>query len=959
MWRVGKILFSSRFAQRIFLLFVSVAFAPIVVVAMLSFDHVSKQLYEQSYEQSRQTSKAVGMELFRRLSLASTELEQIAETLGSRLTGNWNAMQLTADIHVQNLSSLAIIEKDGTMSLLQGVQDHLPELSKKQQQALVAGKTMIHLHQLEDHVKEVILARPLDARDPASGVIIGKVNAGLLWSVRNLLPSSTELAILMPANDIVYSSRPSNGSLTDKIVPLLAESISGHFQWDVDGSTYLASYWSVFTDMDFSIPYLVIVASQPEGDVLAPIADFRNIYVPLLVVAVLAVSFVAARQLRKSLAPLVVLRDATRNIANGQLNTKVTITSHDEFAQLGESFNLMAARLEKQFASLSTMAEIDQLILSSFDARYIIETVLGRAAELTPCAVAAILEIEDENSGIGRLSMRINKPAAETVETHVILARGEKLFLDDKPDGLLIDQVSDLPSCLQSLSQDTGASTFLLFPIYIKKRLAAVLAMGYVTQHANNGLNEGQLRKFADHVAVALSNADWEERLYHQAHYDALTNLPNRALLKDRLEQAIARAQRNRSYVGVMFLDLDRFKLVNDSLGHDVGDQLLIQTAQALQTNVRSVDTVVRFGGDEFVVIIPDIDQSGEVVSELGGIADKIIASNPGEFIIDNHNVHSGMSIGIALYPKDGETPDELIKNADTAMYHAKEQGRDRYEFFAPELNEAASRRLSLEHELRRALENREFDIHYQTKIDSQSGKLVGVEALIRWMHPEKGLILPSEFIPVAEETGLIDRIGDRVLSMVCQQMKKWCDAGLPHIRMAVNVSPRQFRKSDFPVRVAEILKSSQLDPTVLELEVTEGSVMENIDEAIEKLNILNAMGVHLSIDDFGTGYSSLSYLKNLPIHSLKIDQTFILDMIDDQNTQAIVASTIYLAHQLGLSVVAEGVETGEQRKLLETWRCDVLQGYLFGAPLPGHQFETLLGQSKGEEKELLPKVYG
>lgn len=327
-------------------------------------------------------------------------------------------------------------------------------------------------------------------------------------------------------------------------------------------------------------------------------------------------------------------------------------------------------------------------------------------------------------------------------------------------------------------------------------------------------------------------------------------------------------------------------------------------------------------------------DISSDVVSELGGVADKIIASTTGELNIENHMEYSGMSIGISLYPKDGETPDELLENADTAMYHAMEQGRDRYEFFAPELNEAAILRLNLEQELHRALRNGEFVVHYQSKVDCLSGELAGIEALIRWHRPEKGFVQPSEFISIAEEAGLILKIGDWVLNTVYRQMKAWRDADLPAIRVAVNVSPRQFSEPDFPVKVAEILKTSQLDPEQLELEVTEGSVMENIDDAIGKLTLLNAMGVHLSVDDFGTGYSSLSYLIKLPIHSLKIDESFLSSVVDEHNTQTIVSSAICLAHQLGLGVVAEGVETEEQRALLQHWQCDVLQGYLISKPL-------------------------
>ena len=955
----SDLFFNSKFARRIFLIFVIAAAIPVTVVALLSLDHVSAQLRDQSHEQSRQTSKSVGMELFRRLSMAADELEQVARQLGPDPVEQHQSLQTLVDTQLRYLTELAVVEHGGSTSTLRTVFDQLPEFSVTQRQALVAGKTVLQARRVNEQLTQILMARSLDTQTLEHGVLIGEVSQEFLWAVRSMLPSSTEVTILTSDNVIAYNSGLSEESLTSTIKPLLSDSISGHFNLTIDNSTYLASYWSVFTESTFSMPYLLIVASQPEDEVLAPITDFRNIYSPALILAVLIMSFVAAGQIRKRLTPLVVLRDATQSIASGDFSRKISISTDDEFAQLAAAFNAMAGKLEKQFTSLSTMAEIDRLILSSFDTQYIIETVLDRASELTPCAVVAMLEIEDARINTGRLSVRANTSLTETSGTHVRLSPEEIEVLGDKPGSVLINSETAIPSFLESLSGDGNVCTFLLFPMFVKQRLAAVLIMGYAKQHTRNGFNEGQLCKLADHVAVALSNASWEERLYHQAHYDTLTNLPNRALLKDRLEQAIARAQRNQTYVGVIFIDLDRFKLVNDSLGHDIGDKLLNNTAQLLVNTVRNVDTVVRFGGDEFVIIIPDITRKGDVVSELGGVADKVIATTTGEFDIDNHMVYSGMSIGIALYPKDGKTSDELVKNADTAMYHAKEQGRDRYEFFAPELNEAAILRLNLEQELHRALRNGEFVIHYQSKVDCLSGKLVGVEALIRWNHPQKGFVQPSEFISIAEEAGLILKIGDWVLNTVCRQMTAWHEAGLPAIRMAVNVSPRQFREPDFPVRVAEILKTTQLDPKLLELEVTEGSVMENIDDAIGKLDILNTMGIHLSVDDFGTGYSSLSYLIKLPIHSLKIDQSFILNMVNDQNTQAIVSSTIYLAHQLGLGVVAEGVETHEQRELLQNWRCDILQGYLVGKPVTSDQFRALLAQNTGNVKPLIPKAQG
>lgn len=442
---------------------------------------------------------------------------------------------------------------------------------------------------------------------------------------------------------------------------------------------------------------------------------------------------------------------------------------------------------------------------------------------------------------------------------------------------------------------------------------------------------------------MALSNANWEERLYHQAHYDTLTNLLNRALLKDRLEQAIARARRNDTSVGVIFIDLDRFKLVNDSLGHETGDRLLQRFAEMLLGSVRSVDTVVRFGGDEFVVIIPDIRNGDETLTALSAIAETIHAGSRAKFNLDKRSVHAEASLGIAVYPRDGDTPDELIKHADTAMYHAKEQGRGCYKFFAPELNAVATRRLNMEHELRKALENDEFLVYYQPKYDCTGGRLTGAEALVRWLHPQKGMVPPSEFISLAEETGQIKPLGEWVLATASRQISAWRNAGLPAFRISVNLSPHQFRDAEICASVAQILKDCQLEANDLELEVTEGAVMENTAASIDNLRRLHSMGVRLSVDDFGTGYSSLAYLKALPIHALKIDRSFVVDMLSDSRARAIVSTIIVLAHNLGLDVIAEGVETEPQKLQLEKFHCDECQGYLFSRPLPRAEFQSLL----------------
>ncbi len=429
-----------------------------------------------------------------------------------------------------------------------------------------------------------------------------------------------------------------------------------------------------------------------------------------------------------------------------------------------------------------------------------------------------------------------------------------------------------------------------------------------------------------------------EERIHYLAHHDPLTRLPNRTHLQARLEQAIATARREEGRLAVLFIDMDHFKNINDSLGHHVGDKLLVEVAVRLRESVRESDVVARLGGDEFVVVLTDI--AGDTVATVAG---KLLKNLARSYAIDDHTLHSTPSIGISLFPGDGADVETLMKNADTAMYHAKEAGRNTYQFFAATMNAAATERIVLEGNLRRAIESGEFVLHYQPQIDVASGRSCGVEALVRWQHPERGLLSPLTFIPIAEETGLIVQLGEWVLDTALGDLARWRAAGIGVIRMAVNLSAHQLRDPQLVPRIAALLALNGLSGSDLELEITESVAMKNPQGTTRLLAQLRALGIELAIDDFGTGYSSLAYLKQLPLDRLKLDRSFVMDIEHDPNDAAISAATISLAHSLGLSVVAEGVETASQFEFLKGLDCDVVQGYFFSRPVPAAEAEAFL----------------
>jgi diguanylate cyclase (GGDEF)-like protein len=444
-----------------------------------------------------------------------------------------------------------------------------------------------------------------------------------------------------------------------------------------------------------------------------------------------------------------------------------------------------------------------------------------------------------------------------------------------------------------------------------------------------------EIHELAQLASIAIERKISEEKVTHLAFFDALTNLPNRRLFMANLEKALSSDIRHKTNGALLYLDLDHFKTLNDSLGHDIGDELLIQVANRLKQCVRDEDTVARLGGDEFVILLSCREISQDIMVEHAlTLAERVQTALQAPYQLKEHIHHITPSIGITLIPNPEITPGELLKQADTAMYHAKNRGRNAISFYNEDMQRRADQRLMLERDLRVALAEQQFSLHYQPQFDLKH-QLIGAEALLRWQHPEKGMIPLADFIHVAEETGLILLIGDWVIRQACLQLIKW--PGLP--RLAVNISPKQFRQPKFAHKIADILSEYGIEKSRLTLEIIEGSLVEDLDDTIEKLQALQNLGIHISIDDFGTGYSSLSYLKMLPLNQLKIDQSFVRDIITDANDAIIVETIIVMAKHFGLSVIAEGVETIQQAQYLRDSNCKGYQGYLFSKPLAADEF--------------------
>ena len=451
-------------------------------------------------------------------------------------------------------------------------------------------------------------------------------------------------------------------------------------------------------------------------------------------------------------------------------------------------------------------------------------------------------------------------------------------------------------------------------------------------ESGDDGIIEGTIIDITDRKAA-------QEQVEYQAYHDVLTGLPNRLLFRDRIGVALAHARRNRRAVAVMFLDLDQFKLINDTLGHTVGDGLLQAAAERLVRCVRADDTVARMGGDEFTILISDLPDARGALT----VAQKVLDSMLKPMVVDGHELFVTTSVGIAVFPEDGMDAETLLKNSDRAMYRAKEAGRNNYQFATGVAVEGSVGRLSLERSLHHAFDRQEFVIHYQPMIELDTYRVVGAEALIRWNNPELGLLSPDEFIPVAEDCGLIFPIGEWVLRTACAQMKQWHRAGHGDLHVAVNLSARQFQQHDLTSMIERILEETGLPASSLDIEITESTAMHNAEMSLAIMTRLKQMGIRLSIDDFGTGYSSLSYLKKFPIDTVKIDQNFVRDLTASPNDGAIISAVISMARALNLRVVAEGVETEEQLEFLRRQHCETIQGFLYSHPLPAEEFEGVL----------------
>jgi diguanylate cyclase (GGDEF)-like protein len=694
-----------------------------------------------------------------------------------------------------------------------------------------------------------------------------------------------------------------------------------------------SAYWELFTNSVFDGPLLRFVATQPEAVALGPWNAFKNLYAPALLLAIGIVLFAASFHVRRTLRPIHALVDATRRIASGDFTARAEIRRNDEFADLAHAMNRMAAGLNRQFDTMRMLAQIDRLILTGASIDQVVQRVLQHLARLLPGQSLGIVVAERESAEAARLQVA----RAGDTEIRAVRQTLPAHALDDLAahrHGKTVMEPAADPVC-QALASP-GVDRVLVVPLLARERAVGALLIGLGAAPALDDAQLHSVRDFTGRLAVALEAVERESELLRRANYDELTKLPNRQLLLDRLEQALIQARHAAERLLVLFVDLDRFKTVNDSFGHTAGDGLLCEASARLRAAVGESITVARLGGDEFVVLLPRPQgMGGESVAAI----DRILAEMSRPFRIGASEVFLSASIGVAAFPDDGETADELLRKADTAMYGAKDAGRAQALFYSADMSHRIRHKLNTEAQLRHALEREEFRVAFQPQLCLRTNRVVAAEALLRWSHPGRGAVPPAEFIPIAEETGYITILGAWAMHQACAQVGRWRRAGAVLDQIAVNVSVRQFRQAGFAQQVEECLARTGLPPQTLLLELTESIFVHDLQSARQLIGQLKEIGVSIAIDDFGTGYSSLGYLKQLSFDQVKIDRAFVKDLPDDQAGNAIVNAVVAMSHTLGKPVIAEGIETGRQLEHLKKVGVDLGQGFLLGKPVFAEDF--------------------
>jgi diguanylate cyclase (GGDEF)-like protein len=915
----------SKVSQRIALLLFISAVVPAMLMTLLSNEKLNTLITNYEHKGLIEKSRSYALSAFSNLTFARNKFKDEINTNQSiEQVKNLSINFALKNVDIFNsvieiLPNGTVLKSDNTVDIPQVFLQNLDSINPDVVNLMVwPNKSPEYQHSINLIMRQV--------NNNASSIYIATINPRYLWGDKVDYPS-----------DLSVCAYQLNGNAKNK---LFCSSENSH-------NTKLAPInsgaWELFLAGEFhDNPWLF------ETNRLYPITsvDLKGLvgseaYIGIALLSLLIIGLLSLIQIRKTMVPLEQLIQGTKKIAEGDF-TSVKVDGNSEFSELATAFNAMSAYIKQQFNTLQALSKIDREIISKIDIEQVTQLVINRMQTLKPDAIILIANLESQSESHQQCNC--------TVASHSTLSTLRLSLSPVEINSISLHQQGEIKrsSVTSSLAHERlmaelGAKHLWVYPVFWQGNICAFIAVGCKTTLKDNNPKWSEFRDLASRVGIAIATHEREQKLLLEAQYDNLTGLPNRILLQDRLKLAMEHSDYTGKAMWVVFIDLDRFKVVNDSMGHTIGDELLKEIGSRLLAETRDSDTVARFGGDEFVIVL-----SGDAGENIQlSVLNRIMETVAEPAYINNHELITSCSIGIAVYPNDGNNAETLIKNADIAMYRAKELGRNNYQFFTQDLNDKAAERMQMISLLRKAIEHHELTLHYQPKVDLHTSKVVGLEALLRWYSPTLGNVSPDKFIPVAEEAGLIASIGEWVLQTACQQMVVWQQAGIKSLLMSVNVSARQFQEENFVEKIQSILLKTGLKAENLELELTENILMDGSDQTINTLNTIQSLGMTLSIDDFGTGYSNLSYLHKLPIHILKIDKAFIDAITASAKKAPIVDTIIHFAQNLNLKVVAEGVENVDQANYLKKQGCDQIQGYFFSKPLPVDAATALLASGK------------
>lgn len=921
-------IFRRGVGRTILLLFIIAGVVPVVFTAGLAILEIERAAEARVYDTLRQHAKAYGIDTLTRLMSAADKAAEIAAVVDSGAQDTLEDRNYLLD----DFEAAWLLSANGIRTPIFGDPNESFAGGLIQYEFLAEGGTQLAVVGEGKDVAFVML-RLVDRDRPVPTMAAFRLKPGRVWGPVDQLPYDTDLCVYHASGSQLYCTRSIEPSIY-KALALAAED-HGATGGGIFGA-HIASIWQLFLASSLQAPSFDIVASQPKAYALRSHTDFRRIFVPALGLVIILVGVLSFRMIGASLGPLTLLTKAARDFADGNLDTRVSIESRNEFGTLGRAFNMMAGRMGRQIDMLGAMSEIDKLILTGGSIEKVCDAVTQHLMRLTNCdAVAVITDLDEQRDQATIFAMRgelVVKGSIDISSLPASLLASAGADAQDVEMHWLDDEVRSL--------FDVGRDRVAAVPVLLQQELLGLIIIGAHDYSSLSAEHLQQCEDIAERLAVALASFKREKELYRKANYDDLTGLPNRQLLKDILRDLLERMDQTRQSGALLYLDLDRFKEVNDVYGHSIGDMVLVQAAERIVSEMRDDDVVARLGGDEFVVVLPKVSRHEVIRSS----ALRLLSRLTDVFSVSGVNHFVGASIGIVVFPDDGESVETLLKNADAAMYRAKEAGRARFEFFNHELNAEGRRKIELERELRAALGRNQLQLYYQPQFHLDSGELSGAEALLRWRHESLGDVSPAEFVPLAEESDLIVEIGNWVADRCARDLRKLLDAGLHPGPVAINVSARQLRDERLARSLFQALTLNDIQPANVRIEVTETAVAQNRDTAIELLANLRKKGIRIAIDDFGTGYSSLSYLQNMPYDEIKIDKSFV-DLIDKGETAANICRTIIrMAHELGKTSVAEGVESQAQVNFLRDSGCDVVQGYFYAKPMAFDEFVAFIG---------------